>query len=61
MLPRAAVTCYSITVVGEDGVKVNTSILIVYIDIPLLRPRIKQVKSVEQEGTKGLITTKVCP
>lgn len=52
MLPRAAVTCYSITVVGEDGVKVNTSILIVYIDIPLLRPRIKQVKSVEQEGPK---------
>lgn len=52
MLPRAAVTCYSISVVGEDGVKVNTSILIVYIDILFLRTRIKQVKSVDQEGEK---------
>lgn len=52
MLPRAAVTCYSISVVGEDGVKVNTSILIVYIDILFLRTRIKQVKSVDQEGKK---------
>lgn len=53
MLPRAAVTCYSISVVGEDGVKVNTSRLIVYIDILFLRPRMKQVKSVEQERKKS--------
>lgn len=55
-----SLTCCSVSVVGEGRVKVNTSILTVYIDILFLRPRMKQVKCVEQAG-KSSNNYKVSP
>lgn len=46
-------TSCSIAVVRGGGVEVSASILIFYIDILSLKPRVKQVKCMEQERQRS--------